>query len=76
MDSSGVLADPTIVTLIATDSTGHTIGTFSELTPAARDSGQIRATAKFNPDGTAAPGPATITATVGPVTGTVVIQLQ
>jgi hypothetical protein len=75
---SGPVADPTVVTWTAIDSAGRIIGTFSEVSLATRDNatGQIRATAEFDPDSTAATGTATIRATVGSVSGTATVQLQ
>jgi hypothetical protein len=78
----GQVADNTVVTYSAVDSSGTTIGTFSEVTLATVDNNdqstnkRLKGTAKFNPDDTAATGPATITATVGSVKGTLIVQLN
>jgi hypothetical protein len=82
MRSVGQVSPNTIVTYSAVDSAGTTIGTFSDIVPATVDTTdtstnpRLKATAKFNPDDTAATGAATITATVGGVTGKIVIQLN
>jgi hypothetical protein len=78
----GQVSANTVVTYSAVDSAGTTIGTFTDITLATVDTTdtssnpRLKATAKFNPDDTAAIGAATITANVGGVTGRVVIQLN
>jgi hypothetical protein len=68
------------VTWAVRDSAGNLIGLISGGSVATTDPGenspkQLKATATFAPDGTAAAGPATITATIGGVTGKITIVL-
>jgi hypothetical protein len=78
----GQIANNTIVTYSAVDSAGNTIGRFTDITPAKVDdsdsspSKRLVSTATFNPDDTAASGAVTITATVGSVKQTIIIQIQ
>jgi hypothetical protein len=71
----GRVSDNTVVVYTATDSTGAAIGAFSDVKLASASNGKVTSTAAFDPLDTAAPGPATITATVGSVTGTIAIEL-
>jgi adhesin/invasin len=77
----GQVSTNALVTYSAADSTGTGIGTFTDVTLATVDTTdtsanpRLKATAKFNPDDTAATGAATITANVGGVTGKVIVQL-
>jgi hypothetical protein len=75
----GQVSDNTVVTFEARDSSGATIGAFSEITLGKIDPGDpktVKSTATFNPDDGAVAGTATITVRVGSVTGLVTIQLN
>lgn len=78
----GQVSNNTVVSFEATDAAGHKIGTFSEITLAKEDpmdTGEfkdVKATATFNPDDTAALGIATITARVGSKSGSAPITLE
>jgi hypothetical protein len=78
----GQVSNNTAVTFEATDAAGQKIGTFSEISLAKEDPSDthefkdVTATAMFDPDDTAAPGVATITARVGSKSGSVPITLK
>lgn len=79
---SGQVSPNTVVSYKAVGSAGTVIGTFSEITLATIDTTdssttpRLKATAKFNPDDTAAAGTATITANVGGVSASTLVQLR
>ena len=79
----GQVTNNTVVSFEARDSAGTLIGTFSEIKLAEIDTTdtsdpfkRLKATATFNPIDTAAAGVATITAKVGPRSGSVPITLD
>jgi hypothetical protein len=74
---TGKVSNNTSVTFEARDSAGAPIGTFSKISLAKENAaGEVKATATFNPDDTAAAGVAVITVRVGSRSGTVPITLD
>jgi hypothetical protein len=75
---TGKVSNNTAVTFEARDSAGTAIGTFSKITLAKDDSasGEVKATAVFNPDDGAAAGVAIITVRAGTRSGTVPVRLD